>query len=348
MTTAQANRLNCTGSETLSSSLDFTTYGNPTSANPLQMVGYTSVEDDGGVFELNGGTNAIINDATIDGVHTQLFKITNWGTSFCYVINDDCSFFKCEWDGESARTRVLDIDTDCYVFDCKMYDINAATSAAVNSVSTRTHFVNNYIHVVSTLGGWRALGVTNGGIILNNVISLDTTGTGEGIRMNAIAGTVIGNTVFNQSAGTGRGINNNSTGNDNNNCIGNIVCGFSGVGGVGIRCDSSAFFTMYGYNHFWNNTTDEQTVTALQDHGNNSALSANPFLSTGNADHNDDDFTVDASVKNLGYPAGLYDPGGAFGDRNRSFMEPGALQRRPGGGGGVSAVLARQGIGLWG
>ena len=62
MTTGQRNRLNCTGSETLSATLNLTTYGSPGFGTELLLQGYTSTAGDGGIFAINGGTSSIFNE----------------------------------------------------------------------------------------------------------------------------------------------------------------------------------------------------------------------------------------------------------------------------------------------
>ena len=101
-------------------------------------------------------------------------------------------------------------------------------------------------------------------------------------------------------------------------------------------------------NKLWNNSSPETLAgTVLINLGNNDTLGGNPFKLTGQADHNDDDFTVDSSVKAGGWPDTMFDPDGNFGLRNLQFLDVGALQRVEPAGGPFARSLIVQNIGTY-
>ena len=178
-------------------------------------------------------------------------------------------------------------------------------------------------------------GATTGGVgiylnsdstAFHNVISMDSTGASSyGIRVGNTRTTVIGNTIFNQAAGTGSGIWVDSSARDYAVYLNNIVCGFSGTGGIGIEMNGSDT-RVYGHNKFWNNSTNIDLGAGFSpmDLGSNTALGSNPFVSTGNADPNDDDFELVDPIEGLDMD--LYNPDGAF-SGNLSYLDAGALFR---------------------
>lgn len=332
MTTAQPNNLNCTGSETLSASLDFTTYGGPSTDNYLRFQGYTTTAEDGGIFALNGGTNEIIAGDNRSAIKFRHFKFTNWGTGTAFSMDNNCGWFECEFDGEGARSAVLDGDLHTQVICCKIHGIIGSAVHAITGV-TSSVFKYNYIQMDSMAAFWGVLNLSIGGIAEGNVFSIKSpNATSAIIYVSGDGAEVSNNTIFNQSTAAGYGIFLDSTAVEDGIVLNNIIGGMA----QGVKVDAGAGLSLYGFNKFFSNTTDEQldgfVVCNL---GSNTDLGANPLTTTGSADHNDDDFTVDTTVKAGAYPTELYDPDATQADRNQQFIDSGALQREePAGGGG--------------
>lgn len=327
MTTGQRNRLNCTGSETLSATLNLTTYGSPGFGTELLLQGYTSTAGDGGIFAINGGTSSIFNEVK-SSMGWRNLKFTNWGgsTNFCINTGGANVITECEFDGGGLSNCVCDLEQNCFFANNKVHGIiGNSTTAAFNL--NGGHFRNNYIQQDSATSAQNTLyvqGSTNQ--IVNNVFSLNTTTAIVVVKITSDSNNVSCNTIFNQTACTGTGISMGRTTDDYMVCFGNIVCGFSGVGGKGILCGDNSP-NVYGKHKFWNNTTDEDVGGQLLMYlGDSESLSSNPFTSTGNADHNDDDFTLLVGERGDAWPAELYDPDDAFGSRNTNTHDIGPLQ----------------------
>jgi len=332
-TTGQANRLNVSGSETLSASLDFTTRPMTlTQDNFLLIEGITDTADDGGIFALDGGANEIINDDNLDAIFLSRCKFTNWGTGTAFSLDNWCGFSECEFDGEGSRTHIIDSDIQLSIVNCKIHGL--ASTGTVLTIAGLCY--GNYFQMDSmTTTDYIINLASSGAAAINNVISMKTTSSGVvGIRLGGDDHSAIGNTVFNQSVGTGVGIQNS---NEGASILNNIVCGC----GTGIEAAVGSTLRMYGGNKLWNNTTNETLNNhVIFDLGGNEVLGGNPFTSTGNADPDDDDFTVDTSVKGLAYPSQLWNPGNAFGTRNKQYLDAGALQREEAG--GLSFINSRR------
>ena len=334
MTTGQRNRLNCTGSETLSSTLNLTTYGSPGLGTELLIQGYTSTAGDGGVFAINGGTNSIFNEGK-PNIGWRNLKFTNWGSSNrCINTGGANVITECEFDGEGSHALVGDFEGFFTFANNKVHGIVGSSTSATFNLNGG-YFANNYIQQDSATQAHDTLYVQGGSMrIESNVFSLNTTVAVKVINLISDNNQVYHNTIFNQAACTGTGINLGRTTDDYGSAYNNIICGFSGTGGVGIKSTVQTV-NLYGNNKFWNNTTDEDVVGDLIiDIGGSESLLSNPFTSTGNADHNDDDFTLLSGVRGDAWSGGLYDPDDAFGSRNLNTRDVGALQSAAAGGGG--------------
>jgi len=320
MPNTAGNRLNINGSFTLSAEIDLTTFGNTN--EPVRFQGYTSTAGDGGVADIDCATFQFI-DTAYNAMHFRHLKFTNWGSVECIDVQDYNSIIECEFDGEGARARAATLGTGGVFAHNKVHDMAGSGTTAIVSVFTGW-CRGNYIQ---TTGG-RALSnnVTN---TIANVISMDSTDSNAvGIYMQGDELVCEGNTVFNQAAGTGTGISWLAA-DMFTLVVNNIICGFSGTGGVGYGSTGS-HEGIFGYNKFFNNETNVSVSgnpRRFIDLGNNDTLLANPFKSTGNADPNDDDFELSTGI--TGWPGQLWDPDGTFGTRNQHFISVGALQEAP-------------------
>ena len=332
---AGGHRINFFGSITLTATPSLTTFGNGSVSAYTTLQGYTSTPGDGGIASIDGGGFPFLANTAQDGMILRNFKFTNWGSGFGVQLDNFGAVLECEFDGEGARVQALDVDQGWMIRRNKIHDM-IATTENILQTGTNSFVIENYIQ---STGGSAILLLTSDQAF-NNVISLNSTNAAcYGIEVNGDFISIKNNTIYNRAAGTGRGILT-LTGSDILFIDNNIVAGFSGTGGVGILAPSGSDIVVPGHNHFWNNATD----TSLTDvHGTiaiDTAFAENPFVSTDNADPNDDDFSLTEAA--LAYFTGLYDPDGAFGSRNKSYGDVGALTRSyagGGGGGGISQQL---------
>jgi len=115
-------------------------------------------------------------------------------------------------------------------------------------------------------------------------------------------------------------------------CVNNLVEGFSGVGGDGIRLRSWDAIT-YGNNAAYNNTTNyDITSDKVLDLGDNEALSATPYT---NASSNDFTPVDTGNVLGGSYPTSL------IGFAHTQSRDKGAIQKSASGGGGGGSRRSR-------
>jgi hypothetical protein len=333
MTRGQFNRLNCTGSETLSASLDFTTYGSPASDDqPLFIQGYTSVEGDGGVYEINGGGNAIINDTSLDFLGLQRLKITNWGSTYAFALDNNNTFIECEFDGGGSSRQFIDNDSDLKIVRCKLHNVEYSGTSYLIFATTIQMFYT--ILQVKITGAASLVLVGANSNIQGNIFNVDSTALEYGLRGNGDDYVISNNTYYNKSAGIESAIYQPSN-NERTRVFNNIIEGVSGPGGIGIDQPSAGYSSaIIGPNGFYNNTTNQSlNGFALMDNtASDVAFTASPFASVGNVDPDDDDFTVGTEAKAAGLGAGYSSAA------NTSFADLGALQREEAVGGSASGV----------
>ncbi len=297
----------------LPAALDFSTYGSPSASQPVGFRGYTSAADDGGIGDFNGGGSyGIIINTALDYVFFKDMHLHNTGVNHIVSLDDYISFVNCELDGTTALAA--DVDNyprmiNCYVHNC-------------DGIVTRTsaYIAYNYFQYL-TNQFTAAILVSSNSVITRNVIKM---GNGNGFYGSA-NNIIEYNSIFSVS-GTGKGISIGS----GFGCIvrNNITEGFSGVGGNGISIGSGATLLHYGYNAFYNNTTNLSNSGDLiiDDSAQDQALGSSPFTDASN-----EDFRVDTSAKALAWPTSDYPslPAGV-----RTYDDIGALQREEASGGG--------------
>lgn len=301
--------------EILAAVLDFSTYGSPSYAAPLVLQGYTIAAGDGGIGGINGdGNHSIYSASALDLTQFIDLHLHNSGlTRTLLSVDNFCSFINCEFDvGKYVLCDAGTVVINCHFHNMGTYPlvVEAGSFVAFNTFE----YSGGYVCVASSAGG---------ATFLHNVMIL--SGGASGIQLGSYGqGVAIGNSVF-STGGTGIGIS--ATGGYNGQVIvGNIVEGFSGVGGKGIVLGAGGVVTLYGHNAFYNNTTNlaDDGDILIDLRANDQVLVASPFTDAPN-----DDFTVKTTVAALAYPTANF-PNLAV----RSYLDIGALQRQETGGGG--------------
>lgn len=306
-----------TAEDVLTNDLDPTTYGSPGILSRLVIRGYTNTANDGGRGGIDGNGNPLFvsanNTVLVDmRFHNYAaFSSGAGGASKQGVVAINCVFE----DGPEG----VQIYQDGALFNC--YFNNLTTGIAGSGPSAEQQlivdscFFDNVNYGVSC---YRVVPhITNCTFVLapsslNAAVYLSSLST----RSVAI---VSNNTIYGSGAAA-IGIDFRPIQNSNVVIKNNIIAGFSGVGGVGIRTTTSSNQRLlYGNNAFYNNTTNE-SVTAGQiivDLGGNQYLSTDPFVDAANNDFTlvDDtlavgawpvSYLVEGLARNVGFGAVQY------------------------------------------
>lgn len=259
------------------------TYGIPDIDQPLYIQGYTTAAGDGGFGGVDLDANVMFAQATtIDFVNLWGLDITDLNGT------------------PGTPTTSIQLDRDILIRNCAIHGLTPATN--VVKLASGCHFLNN--HVYNCTGNGIAEGVQNiagnrfitgptnnfgtaaisglGGNVyaLENIIHVAgaTDGIGTGNR-NAI---VVNNSIF-SDGGTGVGIEFSSV-TKGGIVLNNLVEGFSGAGGIGIRLRSSPGDLVFDGNAVYDNTTEYTIDNTGPNEGTNETLSASPFTDAANDD----------------------------------------------------------------
>ena len=304
--------------EILTASIDFASYGTPSTTAPLLFEGYDSTAGDGGIGAIDGnaGNFPIINFSHPSYIHARKLKMFNTGTASILYLNRYFRIEECEiTDGASGvlclnghRSHVV----RCYFHDISgygTYDVEVVSHCYFENGTT-----NNFTHAVYQDSS------TPHQKVLNCFFNL--SGSSNAIT-NLIDALNTNNSILSNS-GTGYGINST---NLYNHILNNLIEGFSGVGGVGIKVTSADTFAHD--NAIYDCATDISLAANCDvlPGQTNESLSASPFAKTGSLPT---DFTsatfwsdvykyfepVDIGNVYSGYPAGSNQTKGAVGKPN--------------------------------
>jgi len=305
------------------SSMDIaSTYGNPTTGAPLILRGYATSANDGGTGTLSGNGGRIFNTSA-DFVSLIDLRCTDGGSGEIIKVDNSWSLMRCQFDNTTGNA--VDIDDDARIVNCYFKDIGGdAIYPAQRTFIRACTFENdgggkefvNAVSAASTLG-W---------VVIEECI-FKLSGASVGVTHSAGAGSLeVRNCSFYSSAGTGSGI----TGGSSQRvvvCVNNLVEGFSGPGGYGIRLRSWDAVT-YGHNACYDNTTDyDISADQIFDLGDNETLTVTPYT---NASGNDFSPVDTGNVLAGSYPEIFK------GFAQIQSRDKGAIQKAAGGGGGGS------------
>ena len=266
---------------TLSANLDTGTYGSGSNSAPLVIQGYTSTAGDGGICVINGSSNTY---------HAQGWNSANYwnlvdleftsmaafgGTSI--FLNDGVGLYHCYFHDLDGYVRV---DNSGHVFGCRFENIDASYGLLLDSIDAIA-YGNFFADGANTFSTSAIRANNDHAIVERNIISL--TGNAHGIEINGDEQMVIGNSIL-SAGGTGSGIviiNQRFR----NIIMNNLVEGFSGTGGHGLECTSTAHDqTIYRSNAVYNCATAYDSSFADQiwlSETDNETLGASPFAKSG-------------------------------------------------------------------
>jgi len=317
------------GADVLAAPLTLVTYGTPTSAAPLILRGYIAITNDGGVGEINcngtimwasGYSNIILAD----------LEIHNAGNNNLVQLGTNIHVFRCELHqtGVNAGTRILlslnaGLVTGCYLHHTGNWGNNICISIAHGLVQ------GCFVDLGTTTKDGIILTSPGYMTVLGNIVRSNLAASSGIISYGVSTSLVIGNVVYNLAAGTASGIRmGDAAGEYGWNIRNNIVCGWSGAGGAGVRVTDNLY--VVGYNAYYNNTTNllvgdqifiDETAHDVQ-------LLADPFINAAGGD-----FSLTAAAQAALRSAGW--PSSYLGANTDPHITIGAVQYGEGGGGGA-------------
>lgn len=269
----------------------------PTATAQLIFQGYTSTAGDGGIGGISGaGSYAIFFNHSF--THLRDLHVHNCGANIPIRLAFSCSVINCEVDNTTGRGILITgsgIVSGCYVHDVGGSAIDVTTCLVEFNVVT-----NNGTKTCSN-----AINTSNDSIISRNIINIDSTS--NGISIVAERCCVENNSIF-SNGGSGYGIGLIDTNAQTRSIANNVISGFSGTGGYGIKISGAGLTVWkYGANSIYDCETISDDPTVLPNIiydtiSANETLSASPFTDAVNNDFSPVDT---GSVKEGGEPQGF-------------------------------------------
>jgi hypothetical protein len=276
--------------EVLAAALSLTTYGTPTQAAPLIIQGYTSAAGDGGIGGISGAaTYGMFAVATLDFITLIDLHMHNSGTADIVALDDNIVVIRCHVNNTTGSG--VNVDIQSKVLGCYVHDCGSAAGKSLIDVGDRSAAIGNWILNDDGSSNTISLGVGAFSVAAHNIIkvtSASTSTSAAAINTSTSDGALIyGNSIY-ANGRASIGISAAGGGSSYEHVvINNIVEGFSGVGGVGIRVVGYAAIGNAAYN----NTTnyDLSGINGLSE--NNDTLSGSAFV-----DATNNDFDINGSV----------------------------------------------------
>lgn len=261
--------------EVLAAALTITT-GTPTTQQPVKFRGYTSAARDGGICEIDCSTNAFFSTGTYDNFQLCDAEVHNSTAAYMVQVDDYSSFINVHF--HNCTGIALRLDFSNIVRGCFFEDIDG--TYAVGGIGSANHYEDcAYIHDGGSKTVGDAFRLTNASHITRCCCYLDASENGINVGANEPGCSVIRNSILGNS-GTKAGITMENS-NYNAFFAGNIVEGFSGTGGVGIRMDNVRQQAGLIHNALYNNTshiTEDDLATYQTD---NEILGSSGFAKSG-------------------------------------------------------------------
>lgn len=296
--------------EVLTGILDLTTYGTPTADAPLIIEGYTSAAGDGGIGDLNGNGG---NFQIVPNNNFQIYrnmKLRNTGTAaIVQTALNWATYENCEF-SSSTSSAPLNPGSGTRVINCSFHTFATAGQAVLTIAGAGTIVTGCWFDVGDILAAIN-MGAADTGLVTRNIVNC--SGGTVGIRVNNVRGSVISHNSILGSSSTGSGIGLVSSGADGCHVFNNIIAGFSGAGGDGIDIASGSRLGLYGYNYFYNNTSDETGVSGnvLDSIGGNLlAQGTDPYAKSGANTFANRFIYFEPSATSSGLRGGAYGGGG--------------------------------------
>jgi hypothetical protein len=265
------------GTDTLSAALTLTTYGTPTETAPLVFRGYTSTANDGGIGVISGGgTVALLSGNPVFMTMADM-RLTNSNQTgplaFSLSSTSYGTLVNCQIDTMTG-TNTSGTVRGAYCYGCSFSGISGAGSYC-SGLSCYDCTFSNFAYRTIVNGDLR-----------NCVVDCSSNVAASAYVRSTYADFAhcIGNTIYG-NGNTGPAISmSDDAAISRWECHSNLIVGFSGVGGIGIRATGGG--AILGHNAFYNNTTPyaltAETLADLTAH--DITLTANPFVSAATGD----------------------------------------------------------------
>ncbi len=341
--------------ELLTATLDLTTYGTPASTAPLKFQGYTSAAGDGGMGDIDGNSNAVWNDTTTDFVGWEDLYIHDSGSNRLFKCDNGFTFVNCGfWGSTYAATAVgvlLECDLNTHIEKCffNLDDGGSGNGHAVRIVQGEGRVRDSVFRVTRTSATCAGLfsSISSPGSIENCIAIVASGATGgQGFVFSNDLADVRNCSVFSEAASVKAGIEMSSvSAADRWTCVGNLVEGFSGTGGHGIKSATTpGFIGSCAHNAMYNNDTDIGLTAAPQlgEVTDNESLGSSPFAKTGSIPT---DFTSATFWSDLRAYFAPNDVGNVRTGAGAITTHKGAVPPAAGGGGGMMRAGWQGGFG---
>ena len=138
-------RYNVKGTTLGSPETSFGTPPNGSTTSPVYIQGYTAAAGDGGTLFVDGGGSAIVTDTNKDGIHCIDCHFKNYGSSWAFSLDNNCSFIRCTFDGGGTGYGV-DGDNHMVAYNCYFTNIK---NKVYFSSGNGGKFCFNTVHVTT-------------------------------------------------------------------------------------------------------------------------------------------------------------------------------------------------------
>lgn len=313
--------------QVLSAAWDWTTFGNPTLTAPCTIRGCTATANDGGVAEINcGGFQPLgtLGRAYLNLVDLELHTFGNQdGLAISTGLYLNLTIHK-GGSTPSARALCNNVTPGGRISHCHIY--NPGTTGRCVTLGDGLEVDHCTLDTGSESGAY-GIYLSGSGLVnatVQNCLILVGATNGIGVYCNAPGPVLRHNTVRNSTAGTtyGIGLDANNAGRPALICTNNLVAGWSGAGGIGIKSVGDVY--LLGHNAYYNNTTNlsvaDQVFIDLT--ANDVVLGSDPFTNAAGGD-----YSVGTDLQAQGWPTAL--PGVS----TNTYIDIGAAQRQEAGGG---------------
>jgi hypothetical protein len=295
------------GANVLAGSLSIATYGTPTTIRPLVLRGYTAVANDGGVGEINCGGNTMWAATTYDHIYLKHLELHTFNAADIGIALDQyCVLDECEVHrGASAPVNKWLVVMRAVSKVIKSYIHDPGEQGTCLYLSSYSCLAEN--NFIDTGAAATAVGISlsapMGSSAVGNIVRCGATGAIGIYHSSNGPALIAGNVVTNLTAGTVQGIYAGATaGQQGGPVLNNIVCGWSGAGGVGIAAAGSIL--ALGYNAFYNNTAAYSVAgnAVLDETAHDVVLAADPFVDAANGNFALTD-AAKLALRSAGWPA---------------------------------------------